>query len=108
MVCLRLIESYERANDIDLFGPGRLEKFDPKTKLQEKTMALYKNLPRYEAREIDLQKFEVELFVNNKLIGKQVDTSKKRAQKKLAQNSLDTKSYIIKKESDNASYPTPE
>lgn len=69
----------------------------PKSRLQEITQAKYKELPAYELThesgpEHD-KKFEVEVLVNEKIVGKGSGTSKKQAEEMAAQNALEKISY---------------
>ncbi len=70
------------------FDLNVLDSFDVKSRLQEKSLALYKKLPRYES-EASGEKFEVKLWINETLLATGVFPSKKNGEKELAQIVLD-------------------
>ena len=94
-ICLAIFDNFEAKTGVKNFSIERLDNFDPKTKLQEKTMALYKSLPRYESEQDKNFNFTVSLFIENVLIGKEIDISKKQAQKKLAKKALEESLYLL-------------
>ena len=65
-----------------------LETLDAKSRLQEKSLALFKKLPRYSA-EAHGEQFEVKLWLNEEVVATGIFTSKKNGEKELAQNVLD-------------------
>ena len=87
-ILLTWFEEFETTQNIPLFCLSRIESFDPKTKLQEKTMELYKSLPIYESEQLEDYSFSVTLFIDGKKIGTRNHISKKAAQKMLAQETL--------------------
>jgi len=96
-VCLSVFDNFEQASGIDHFSLDRLENFDPKTKLQEKTMALYKSLPLYKSEQNEQFEFIVSLYIEDSLIGTKTHISKKQAQKELAKKALEESLYLIEK-----------
>ena len=83
----KVIKNYELASGDKFFDQEKFISFDSKTKLQELTMKKYKTLPEYQAKEIP-QGFEVSLILNNKEVLKIIEASKKRAERKLAEQVL--------------------
>jgi len=61
--------------------------FDSKSKLQELTLAKYKTLPKYIAKEVQ-EKFEIELWINNEFKMKGIFSSKKLGEKELAKQMI--------------------
>ncbi len=59
------------------------ENFDPKSQLQEKSLARYKKLPQY-AAEARGDKFLVKLWINEELVSEGLFSSKKTGEKELA------------------------
>ncbi len=74
--------------DDEFYDTKRLNDFDPKTRLQEKTMALYKVAPIYEAKEVTIGKFLVTLKIQEKNILSLEGHSKKKTEKELARRVL--------------------
>lgn len=72
----------------DAFNFDALNTYDAKSKLQEKSLAKFKNLPRYSADQIG-DHFKVSLWINEEVIASGVFSSKKIGEKELAQNVLD-------------------
>lgn len=70
------------------YDVARLDDFDPKTRLQEKTMALYKEAPIYEAQEIAEGQFSVSLKLAGKTLLTLKGHSKKKTEKELARRVL--------------------
>ncbi len=70
-----------------LFDLQRLLSFDPKSRLQEKSMAVLKELPEYVAEEVD-QGFKVTLKLKGKRLADLTAPSKKKAEKALAEKAL--------------------
>lgn len=69
----------------DAFNFDSLEDSDPKSKLQEKSLAKFKKLPKYVSTEAGLGNFKVELWVDEKLLAEGEFSSKKNGEKELAQ-----------------------
>jgi len=69
------------------FDLDQLEQFDAKSRLQERTLAKYKSLPRYLSEEIS-QGFKVQLWINEKLQAEGQFNSKKNGERELAQQVL--------------------
>jgi len=80
----------------DFFGLTKLEEFDAKSRLQEKTMALYKVLPEYRATELSDGNFKIELFISSFFISSLEAPSKKKGEMKLAAKTLKEKLYVLK------------
>ncbi len=64
-----------------------LKDFDSKSKLQELSLAKYKTLPKYVAKEIQ-DKFEIELWINEEFKLKGIFSSKKTGEKELAKQMI--------------------
>lgn len=64
-----------------------LSDFDAKSKLQERSLAKFKKLPRYQSTPKG-EKFEVELWINEELLARGVFSSKKIGEKELASDVL--------------------
>lgn len=73
---------------LNAFDLTILETFDVKSRLQEKSLAKYKKLPRYSSEEKGSQ-FEIKLWINEKMVATGVFSSKKIGEKELAQKILD-------------------
>lgn len=69
------------------FDLDQLEHFDAKSRLQEKTLARYKSLPRYQSEESQ-EGFKVQLWINEKLQAEGNFNSKKIGERELAQQVL--------------------
>ena len=94
-VLLTVVELYEKQSQSGLFfSLENLSQFDPKTKLQELTMALYQTHPKYIATEM-AKGFQVELWIGDHKCAEMVGVSKKKAEKELARIVLDEKRYQL-------------
>lgn len=94
-VSIRILAQYQEARGQAYFQEVGL---DPKSELQEKTMAMYQSLPQYHFVEVGKGKdklFEVSLTIKGKLIGSERNISKKKAQKNLAKKALEEKLYEL-------------
>lgn len=69
------------------FDENFLDHFDAKSKLQEKVLGKYKNLPRYTAEQKG-ELFEISLWINEKVVASGVFPSKKIGEKELAKKIL--------------------
>ncbi len=76
------------------YDTARLDDFDPKTRLQEKTMALYKEAPVYEAQTKDDGNFVVTLKINDRILLSLEGHSKKKTEKELARRALAQNLYL--------------
>jgi ribonuclease III len=65
-----------------------LEDFDAKSKLQERSLAKFKKLPKYVSADASYGKFRVELWIDDKLLAEGEFLSKKTGEKELAQSVL--------------------
>lgn len=92
-VCQNFFLKLTQISSLRYWGEERLETFDFKSHLQEKILGLYKELPEYQAREID-QGFEVELRVKGKLLAKLAGPSKKQLMKDCAEKVLKEETYL--------------
>jgi ribonuclease III len=72
----------------EAFDLSVLESFDVKSRLQEKSLAHFKKLPRY-STETKGDLFEVKLWINDELAAAGVFSSRKNGEKALAQIVLD-------------------
>jgi len=91
----RLLECYEKENGRPYICLERLERFDPKSLLQEKTMSLYKEVPHYKSSYCDDELFYVEVYIQGKKILSTKNKSKKKAEKNLAKEVLKKELYIL-------------
>ncbi len=89
----KIVELIEKENQVKFFDLAQLESFDSKTKLQEKTMSLYKEHPVYEADSLESGGFEVKVLLKDKTIASMTHQSKKKAEKILAKKILNNKLY---------------
>jgi ribonuclease-3 len=71
----------------EAFADHFLEQFDAKSKLQEKVLAKYKQLPRYTSSPVG-DEFEITVWINDVASAKGVFSSKKAGEKELAQDVL--------------------
>jgi ribonuclease-3 len=71
----------------DAFADHFLDQFDAKSKLQEKVLAKYKQLPRYTSSPVG-DEFEIIVWINDIASAKGVFSSKKAGEKELAQDVL--------------------
>lgn len=80
-VLLLWISKYDQNTELSFFDEKRLELFDPKTKLQEYTLELYREVPHYEARENrEGDGFECSLQVRGIPLAQARGKSKKKAE----------------------------
>ena len=94
-VFLTIVEHYEKQSHLEsFFSIEHLEQFDPKTKLQEITMALFQVHPKYISTEMT-NGFRVELWIGERLFAETIGVSKKKAEKELARVVLDEKRYQL-------------
>lgn len=80
----------------DYFSLSKLDEFDAKSRLQEKTMALYKALPEYRATELSDGSYKVELFLCSLFIASVEAPSKKKGEMKVAARALKENLYVLK------------
>lgn len=94
-ILLFWLEVYQKQTDTELLCLKRLEDFDPKTSLQEKTLALYKKLPEYSSEDMDNGKeFLVTLSLGGVELARAQSFSKKKAQREAAKVVLKEKKYL--------------
>src|SRR5690606_19212421 len=74
--------------DREFFDVSRLDDFDPKTRLQAKTMALYKEAPIYESVEVHNGQFVVSVKLGKRTLLSLEGHSKKKTEKELARRVL--------------------
>lgn len=89
----KLIKIHEEKLGVSFYDLSHLDSFDSKTKLQEKTMAMFKVHPIYEAKTLESGEFEVVVMVKDCALASLVHTSKKKAEKILANKILKEKLY---------------
>lgn len=85
-VCLEIFDSYAEHKS-DLFKLSAVNDFDAKSRLQEKTMKLYKEHPKYVSTEFERDKerlFHIELHLKDKKLGELEHRSKKKGMQELA------------------------
>jgi len=92
-----MIKHYESESSDIFYNEEKLLIFDAKTRLQEKTMALYKTLPEYKATSCDDNQFLVKIYIKNKFISEVKGPSKKKAENKLAFLVLKDELYLTAK-----------
>lgn len=90
---LKLTNFYQKYYGVDFYAQSHLDDFDSKTKLQEKTMAIFKEHPRYHSKESDNGEFEVQVTLKGVELAKMTHPSKKKAEKILASKILENKLY---------------
>lgn len=88
------VRLYDEKSDPLFFSIERLASFDPRTTLQEKTLALYKQLPHYETKELEEGLFEATLSLGEHQLEKACEASKKKAKALAAKQCLGNKSYL--------------
>jgi len=94
-ISLHVLKFYQEEIGQEFFQEVGL---DPKSALQEKTMALYQSLPQYHCIETGEGKeraFKVSLNIQGKKVAEEIHISKKKAQKLLAKKALEEKLYEI-------------
>ncbi len=96
-IFLKMIESYDSSQNEIFFDEKKLLIFDAKTRLQEKTMALYKLLPEYKALSCDNNQFLVKLYIDNQFITEVKGPSKKKAENQVAFLALKEELYLTGK-----------
>jgi len=85
----QLLTYYKSQNSYDFIHIDRLTNFDAKTRLQEKTMELYKELPIYNSEERGTEGFHISLQLSGKTLAETISHSKKIGEKKLAKQILE-------------------
>ncbi len=88
----KILINFIKEIDPNILSLDQLQHFDYKSKLQEKTMAIFKSLPEYKTKTISKDGkniFEVTLIIKNQEILTITNSSKKRAQKELAQRAIE-------------------
>lgn len=83
-----LLEKYRQQVGVSFVSLERVKNFNAKSRLQERTMALFKTLPKYKAWPLSNGHFQVELLIKGKRVGKVTESSKKRGEQKLAHQAL--------------------
>lgn len=71
----------------EAFSDQFLDQFDAKSKLQERVLAKYKQLPRYTSNPVG-DEFEITVWINDVASAKGIFSSKKMGEKELAQDIL--------------------
>lgn len=84
---IKIYDDTRPASEIKLIDPERLILFDPKTRLQEKTLELFKALPKYFYEEVD-GGFIVSIEVQEKKMASAFGKSKKKAEVSAAKEIL--------------------
>ena len=96
----RVCSAWGEARGADFCDIVKLQSFDAKTKLQEYCLKQYKQLPIYQAHEVGGD-FQVEVWIDGKCLGEVQSSSKKKAQKLLAQQVLENLEKQDNPEKDN-------
>ncbi len=91
----KILEAFENKSCLPYISMDRLESFDPKSSLQEKTMSLYKEVPVYRAKKFDDELFQVDILISGKKILSTKHRSKKKAEKFLAKEILKKELYLL-------------
>ncbi len=86
-VFTQLIKNIEKENGVEFYSRFSASEFDPKSSLQEEVMKKYMTVPEYRFYDRGTD-FEVELWINDRLILKDIGTSKKKIEKELAKKAL--------------------
>ncbi len=79
-VLVHWIALFDQQSELAFFDLKRLELFDPKTKLQEYTLELYKEVPQYMSYEKEGEGFECSLHVLGVPLVQTLGKSKKKAE----------------------------
>jgi ribonuclease III len=88
------INLFDQTSKMDFFDLKRLELFDPKTKLQEYTLDLYKEVPLYKSEEAEGNEgFECSLFIKDQLVASALGKNKKKAEMAAAKKVLMEEKY---------------
>ncbi len=82
-----VLEKFEAETNEKFFDANKLIDFDPKTKLQEETLARFKCLPEYRSEKRG-ESFLIELFVKDQKIAEVISSSKKIGTKEIAKECL--------------------
>jgi ribonuclease III len=90
-----LLENYKIAFNEEFINEQRLLQFDAKSRLQEKTMSLYKSLPEYKTTILSDHLFHIEVLIEGKVIASMEHISKKKAERELAAKIINEDKYII-------------
>jgi ribonuclease-3 len=90
----KMISEFELQTKEIFYAEEKLLIFDAKTRLQEKTMALFKVLPEYKAMSCEENQFLVKLYIDNKYITEVKGPSKKKAENQLAFTALKEELYL--------------
>lgn len=90
-----LLENYKKTFKEEFINEERLLQFDAKSRLQEKTMSLYKSLPEYRTTIITDQLFHIEVLIEGKTVASMDHISKKKAERELAAKIINENKYII-------------
>jgi ribonuclease III len=82
-----VISTYENINSTNFYNAESLLKKEVKGELQELTMRRFKTLPDYQSKETK-KGFEINLYIDGKFYGQEVNQSKKMAQKLCAEKAI--------------------
>lgn len=91
-----VIANWEKKEDKTFYTLEGIEESDPKGSLQEFTVKTFGQYPAYVAREINPGTFEVQLMINDIVIGVQSGESKKTCERELALLALKNKEELKK------------
>ncbi len=92
-VLMKWIELFDTQSVLSFFNLKRLDLFDPKTKLQEYTLELYKEVPVYQSEAHEELGFECSLYVKGKFLGQGKGKNKKKAEMAAAKKVLIEEKY---------------
>jgi ribonuclease-3 len=79
----------------DFINVDVLKSFDSKSRLQEKIVEVYKELPRYEVEFVKNNQFQIALYIKDKKIISRSGPSKKKVIQSIAKETLDNKLYQL-------------
>ena len=85
-----LLERYRQEKRVCFISSSleRLRDFNAKSRLQEFTLAHFKSLPEYRSTPVGGGRFQVDLFIEGKRVGRVTEGQKKRGEQKLAREAL--------------------
>ncbi|MBT5092930.1 MAG: ribonuclease III [Halobacteriovoraceae bacterium] len=94
MVFKRFMQLFHQVTGKEFISEEQLTDFDSKSRLQEKSMALFKVRPAYNFTSLEDGSFEVEVTILEHSLGRANGTSKKKAESNIANTVLNKKLYM--------------
>ena len=89
-----ILNLYQEQFKADYITDDALDEFDPKSRLQELTVALGKGLPQYQNIETEDRQYKVDLMIDNKIVLTRIGPAKKQIERELAYQVLKKKLYL--------------